>query len=37
VVRVRVRGVGRVGEVGEERLPLPPYGKVVGNREIGEA
>jgi hypothetical protein len=23
--------------VGEERLPLPPRGKVVGNREIGEA
>ena len=34
---VRVRDVGRVGEVGEERLPLPAGGQVVGDREIGEA
>ena len=34
---MRVRNVGRVGEVGEQRLPLPAGGQVVGDREIGEA
>jgi hypothetical protein len=34
---VRVRDVGRVGEMGEERFPLPARGQVVGDREIGES
>jgi len=34
---VRMWRVGRMGEVGEERLPLPAGGQVVGDREIGDA